>query len=106
MRDIVGLLDDREVREAIDDLLSSAANPSDVLMTRLLALGWKPQGEAHITLLGLMLIVHYYNEDRNKGNDIQESLSEAYVNSMNHPTIQKYMAKVTADGVDRAAGIQ
>ena len=53
----MGLLDDKQLREAVDDLLSSAAIPADSLMNRLRDLGWKPVGEAHITLLGLMLII-------------------------------------------------
>ena len=66
----MGLLDDKELREAVDDLLSSAAIPADSLMNRLHALGWKPVGEAHITLLGLMLIIHHYNVKRDEGHDI------------------------------------
>ena len=106
MRVSVGLLDDKQLREAVDDLLSSAAIPADSLMNRLRDLDWKPRGEAHITLLGLMLIVHHYNVKRDEGHDIEESLSNSYIESMDHPTIQKYMAKAAADAMDKGIGVQ
>ena len=106
MRDNVGLLDDKELREAVDDLLSSAATPANTLMNRLLILGWKPAGEAHISLLGIMLIIHHFNVSRDEGDNIEDSLSNAYIASMDHPTIQKYMAKTTADAIDRGVGVQ
>ena len=106
MRVSVGLLDDKQLREAVDDLLSSAAKPADSLMNRLRDLDWKPRGEAHITLLGLMLIVYHYNMKRDEGHDIEEALSNSYIESMDHPTIQRYMAKATADAIDKGIGVQ
>jgi len=101
----VGFLDDSEVRLAIDDLMSSAVTSSDRLMSRLMELEWKPVQEAHITILSLMLIIHHYNDFRNQSDDIPDCLVNAYVQAMNHPTISRYMAKMTADKVGGAAGV-
>ncbi len=101
----MGFLDDSEVRLAIDDLMSSAVTSSDRLMSRLMELEWKPVGEAHITILSLMLIIHHYNDFRNQSDDIPDCLVNAYVQAMSHPTISRYMAKVTADKVGGAAGV-
>ena len=101
----MGFLDDSEVRLAIDDLMSSAVTSSDRLMSRLMELEWKPVGEAHITILSLMLIIHHYNDFRNQSDDIPDCLVNAYVQAMKHPTISRYMAKMTADKVGGAAGV-
>ena len=101
----MGFLDDSEVRLAIDDLMSSAVTSSDRLMSRLMELEWKPVGEAHITILSLMLIIHHYNDFRNQSDDIPDCLVNAYVQALNHPTISRYMAKMTADKVGGAAGV-
>ena len=101
----MGFLDDSEVRLAIDDLMSSAVTSTDRLMSRLMELEWKPVGEAHITILSLMLIIHHYNDFRNQSDDIPDCLVNAYVQAMNHPTISRYMAKMTADKVGGAAGV-
>ena len=101
----MGFLDDSEVRLAIDDLMSSAVTSSDRLMSRLMELEWKPVGEAHITILSLMLIIHHYNDFRNQSDDIPDCLVNAYVQAMSHPTISRYMAKMTADKVGGAAGV-
>lgn len=101
----MGFLDDSEVRLAIDDLMSSAVTSSDRLMSRLMELEWKPVGEAHITILSLMLIIHHYNDFRNQSDDIPDCLVNAYVQAMEHPTISRYMAKMTADKVGGAAGV-
>ena len=101
----MGFLDDSEVRLAIDDLMSSAVTSTDRLMSRLMELEWKPVGEAHITILSLMLIIHHYNDFRNQSDDIPDCLVNAYVQAMEHPTISRYMAKMTADKVGGAAGV-
>ena len=101
----VGFLDDSEVRLAIDDLMQSAVTSSDRLMSRLMELEWKPVQEAHITILALMLLVHHYNDFRNQSDDIPDCLVNAYVQALNHPTISRYMAKITADKVGGAAGV-
>ena len=101
----MGFLDDSEVRLAIDDLMSSAVTSSDRLMSRLMELEWKPIGEAHIAILSLMLIIHHYNDFRNQSDDIPDCLVNAYVQAMSHPTISRYMAKMTADKVGGAAGV-
>ena len=102
---IVGFLDDSEVRDAVDDLMSSAVSSSNRLMSRLMELEWKPVGEGHITILALMLMVHHYNGFRDQSDDIPDCLVNAYVQAINHPTISRYMAKATADKVGGAAGV-
>ena len=101
----MGFLDDSEVRLAIDDLMQSAVTSSDRLMSRLMELEWKPVQEAHITILALMLLVHHYNDLRNQSDDLPECLVNAYVQALNHPTISRYMAKITADKGGGAAGV-
>ena len=102
---VVGFLDDQQVRDAIDDLMQSAVTSSDRLMTRLMKLDWKPNGEAHITILALMLMVHHYDSFRDQSEDIPDCLVNEYVQSMSHPTISRYMAKIAADRVGGAAGV-
>lgn len=99
---VVGFLDDQQVRDAIDDLMQSAVTSSDRLMTRLMELDWKPNGEAHLTILALMLIVHHYDSLRDQSEDIPDCLVNAYVQTMSHPTISRYMAKIAADRVGGA----
>ena len=101
----MGFLDDQEVRDAIDDLMQSAVTSSNRLMNRLMELEWKPIGEGHITILALMLMIHHYDSFRDQSEDIPDCLVNAYVQAVNHPTISRYMAKVTADKVGGAAGV-
>ena len=64
--EVVAYLSDPVVQGEIDDLLASAATPSSGLMSRLVSLGWKPDGEVAALLLGLNLFVHYYNKERDE----------------------------------------
>ena len=101
----VGLLDDTQIQDAVDDLLSSAATSNERLMNRLLELEWIPQGEAHITILALLLTISSYNELRNESDDVQLCLFNAYVKAMENPTISRYMAKVAASNIDNSLGV-
>ena len=102
----VAYLSDPVVQGEIDDLLSSAATPSSGLMSRLVSLGWKPDGEVAALLLGLNLFVHYYNKERDDyGTEIPEALDIAYASTINHPVVSKLIAAKTGAAIDGAAGV-
>ena len=106
VRESVGFLQDQEVREALDDLLSSAATSSDRLMTRLIGLGWKPSGEAHPMFFGLTLFIMAYNDARDNSDDIDDCLLHARAVVLGNPNIARVISQGVADGVDRQMGAQ
>ena len=97
----MGFLGDEQVRNAVDDLLSSAATSSDRLMTRLIELGWKPAGEAHTMFFGLMLFIMAYNDARNESDDLDSCLLHARAVVLGNPNIARVLSQGVADGVDR-----
>ena len=102
----MGFLADPEVQGEIDDLLASAATPSAGLMSRLVSLGWKPDGEMAALLLGLNLFVFYYNEERDtNGTDIPVAIDIAYASTINHPVVSRLIAAKTGAAIDGAAGV-
>jgi len=104
--EVVVYLADSVVQGEVDDLLSSAATPSSGLMSRLSALGWKPDSEVAALLFGLSLFVHYYNKERDQeGTEIPEAIEIAYASTMNHPVISKLIAAKTGAAIDGAAGV-
>ncbi len=104
--EVVAYLSDPEVQGEIDDLLASAATPSAGLMSRLVSLGWKPDGEIAALLLGLNLFVHYYNKERDEyGTEIPQALDIAYAATINHPVVSRLIAAKTGAAIDGAAGV-
>ena len=104
--EVVGFLADPEVQGEIDDLLASAATPSAGLMSRLVSLGWKPDGEIAALLLGLNLFVHFYNIERDQhGTEIPAALDIAYASTIDHPVVSKLIAAKTGAAIDGAAGV-
>ena len=104
--EVVAYLSDPVVQGEIDDLLASAATPSSGLMSRLVSLGWKPDGEVAALLLGLNLFVHYYNKERDEyGTEIPQALDIAYASTINHPVVSKLIAAKTGAAIDGAAGV-
>ena len=105
--DGVGFLSDSVVQGEIDDLLASAATPSSRLMSRLVSLGWQPtEGETHTLLFALAVFVRTYNEQRDLGCEIENSLDLAYATTLNHPVISKLVAAKTGAALDAAAGVE
>ena len=105
--DGVGFLSDSVVQGEIDDLLASAATPSSRLMSRLVSLGWRPyDGEVPALLYGMALFVRAYNEQRDLGCEIENSLDLAYAATLNHPVISKLIAAKTGAALDAAAGVE
>jgi len=104
--EVVGFLADPEVQGEIDDLLASAATPSAGLMSRLVSLGWKADGEVPALLLGLNLFVFYYNEERDaNGTEIPVALDIAYASTISHPVVSRLIAAKTGAAIDGAAGV-
>ena len=104
---IVGFLSDSVVQGEIDDLLASAATPSSRLMSRLVSLGWRPyDGEVPSLLYGMALFVRAYNEQRDIGCEIENSIDLAYATTLNHPVISKLVAAKTGAALDAAAGVE
>ena len=102
----MGFLDDQVVRDALDDLLSSAATSSDRLMSRLITLGWKPNGEAHTMFFGLMLFIMAYNDARDESDDLDACMLHARAGVLGNPNIARVLSQGVADGVDRQMGAQ
>ena len=103
----MGFLSDSVVQGEIDDLLASAATPSSRLMSRLVSLGWRPYGEEiHALMYGMALFVRAYNEQRDLGCEIDNSLDLAYATTLNHPVISKLVAAKTGAALDAAAGVE
>ena len=104
---IVGFLSDSVVQGEIDDLLASAATPSSRLMSRLVSLGWRPyDGEVPALLYGMALFVRAYNEQRDIGCEIENSIALAYATTLNHNVVSRLIAAKTGAALDAAAGVE
>ena len=76
-------------------------------MSRLVSLGWRPyDGEVPALLYGMALFVRAYNEQRDRGCEIENSLDLAYATTLNHPVISKLVAAKTGAALDTAAGVE
>lgn len=99
----MGFLTDRIVLTEIDILLVGMAASSNRLMRRLVALGFRPNGELPTLLFSCVLFVEHYNQVR--GSDISDSLNLAKARTLGNPIIQKYLASKTVDGINQMAGV-
>ena len=96
-------LNDVDFRNALDDLLTAATEPSERLMTNVVI-------DSHISPLqnqpatfgfGAGLFVHHYNIFRNEGHDIETSFSAAQAEVLNHPVIQEFLAAMATENINK-----
>tara|TARA_R110000824_G_scaffold60378_1_gene161464 strand:- start:391 stop:705 length:315 start_codon:yes stop_codon:yes gene_type:complete len=99
---VVGL-NDVDFRNALDDLLTAATEPSERLMTNVFI-------DSHISPLqnqpatfgfGAGLFVHHYNNFRNQGHDVETSFSAAQAEVLSHPVIQEFLAAMATQNINR-----
>jgi hypothetical protein len=99
---VVGL-NDVDFRNAFDDLLTAATEPSERLMTNVFI-------DSHISPLqnqpatfgfGAGLFVHHYNNFRNEGHDVETSFSAAQAEVLNHPVIQEFLAAMATENINK-----
>ena len=96
-------LNDVDFRNALDDLLTAATEPSERLMTNVFI-------DSHISPLqnqpatfgfGAGLFVHHYNNFRNEGHDVETSFSAAQAEVLNHPVIQEFLASMATQNINK-----
>ena len=96
-------LNDVDFRNALDDLLTAATEPSERLMTNVFI-------DSHISPLqnqpatfgfGAGLFVHHYNNLRNQGHDVETSFSAAQAEVLSHPVIQEFLAAMATQNINR-----
>ncbi len=96
-------LNDVDFRNALDDLLTAATEPSERLMTNVFI-------DSHISPLqnqpatfgfGAGLFVHHYNNFRNQGHDVETSFSAAQTEVLSHPVIQEFLAAMATQNINR-----
>jgi len=99
---VVGL-DDVDFRNALDDLLTAATEPSERLMTNVFI-------DSHISPLqnqpatfgfGAGFFVPHYNNFRNEGHDVETSFSAAQAEVLNHPVIQEFLAAMATENINK-----
>ena len=96
-------LNDVDFRNALDDLLTAATEPSERLMTNVFI-------DSHISPLqnqpatfgfGAGLFVHHYNNFRNQGHDVETSFSAAQAEVLSDPVIQEFLAAMATQNINR-----
>ncbi len=96
-------LNDVDFRNALDDLLTAATEPSERLMTNVFI-------DSHISPLqnqpatfgfGAGLFVHHYNNFRNEGHDVETSFSAAQAEVLSHPVIQEFLAAMATQNINQ-----
>lgn len=99
---MVGLAD-IEFRNALDDLLTAATEPSERLMNNVFVTSnISPLHSQPATFgFGAGLFVYYYNEFRNQGHDIETSFAGAQAEVLGHPVIQEFLAGMATQNINR-----
>jgi len=99
---VVGL-NDIDFRNALDDLLTAATEPSERLMNNVFVTSqYSPLQNQPATFgFGAGLFVHHYNNFRNEGHDIETSFAAAQAEVLNHPVIQEFLASMATQNINR-----
>ena len=97
----MGFLDDDQVQDALDGLLSSAVTFSDSLMVRLVELGWKPVDETHTIFLAIMLLIKGYEDAKDDETRGDDAVREAIAVVISHPVIANQLSSGAANSVDK-----
>lgn len=96
-------LNDIDFRNAFDDLLTAATEPSERLMNNVFVTSqYSPLQNQPATFgFGAGLFVHHYNKYRNEGHDVETSFSAAQAEVLNHPVIQEFLASMATQNINR-----
>ena len=96
-------LNDVDFRNALDDLLTAATEPSGRLMTNVfIDSNLSPLQNQPATFgFAAGLFVHYYNNFRNQEHDVQTSFSAAQAEVLNHPVIQEFLASMATENINK-----
>ena len=97
----VEVLADEELLSSIDVLLRASHPPFDRVMTRLVDLDWKPNGQASAFILAMALFNKQYVHHREEA-DVVESMRLAQADVLSHPVISKVVAHTTGAAIDSA----
>ena len=97
----VEVLADEELLSSIDVLLRASHPPCDQVMTRLVELDWKPNGQASAFILAMALFNKQYVHHREEA-DVVESMRLAQADVLSHPVISKVVAQTTGAAIDSA----
>jgi hypothetical protein len=102
-RNVVGL-SDPSFSNALDDALQAVTEPSSRLMeSAFIEGGLSPLSGQLATLgFGAGLFVHYYNEYRAQGFEVELAFEAAKVQTLSHPVIQEAIAKTVTTSVNRS----
>ncbi len=97
----VDVLTDDELLSHIDALLRASDPPFNRVMTRLVDLDWKPNGQASAFILAMALFNKQYVHHREEA-DVVESMRLAQADVLSHPVISKALAQTTGAAIDSA----
>jgi hypothetical protein len=99
------MLSDDVLVSAIDDGLRSILPSMCRAMDRLFALGFTPNGDIPTLTLASAIFVWRYNEVRDMGVPVEDSLKIAQGSVLSNPNISKYLASKGFVMINNAAGV-
>ena len=99
------MLADDLVLENIDEALRSSLNPVCRAMDRLFSLGFQPVGDVPPLILSSAIFVWRYNECREMGVTIPDSLAIAQGSVLSNPNVSKYLASKGFHVINNVAGV-
>lgn len=102
----VGYLDDDDVLLHIDDAILSASPHLGSLMSVLFERGFRPSGQMPTLIFATSFFTNSYEAIRMDGGEPKESIDLAISLTINHPVIQKFIAKQMSVMIDTAAEVQ
>ena len=102
-RNVAGL-SDPSFSDAFDDLLQAATEPSSRLMENAFIESGLSPLSGQLATLGFAagLFVHYYNEYRSQGYEVELAFEASKVQVLSHPVIQEALAKMVTTQVNRS----
>ena len=103
--ELVGMLSDDIVLEQIDAALSQVKIPCCRAMDRLFSLGFQPVGDIPTLILASGIFVWRYNECREMGVTILDSLTIAQGSVFSNPNVSKYLASKGFHVINNVAGV-
>jgi hypothetical protein len=99
------MLADELVLENLDEALRSVLDPACRAMDRLFSLGFQPVGDIPTLTLALGIFVWRYNECREMGVTIPDSLTIAQGSVLSNPNVSKHLASKGFHIINNAAGV-
>jgi len=99
------MLADDLVLENIDEALRSILDPACRAMDRMFSLGFQPVGDLPTLCLASAIFVWRYNECRDMGVTIPDSLAIAQGSVLSNPNVSKYLASKGFHVINNVAGV-